>query len=547
MENFYQTRKDNTVYNQDIRRYDSNLDWSKQVENKTKLHPSMLYTGWGYSDHQQPIEKNYVSFAAKNVNMNKLEHPVDIKEADFERWVPISTEYDYTQRLNKPMPLYSNFGEEEKTHSISMHNSFVLDEQSMRGEYQLSEAKNNLEKINQISAIKLSNFSLENRLISSESAIKVSSEVKIYTTPVKMRWIDREEWKAYLVIKIQLKTDTNLHYSYWTIQLTDETNPLFLYTWDIGETEFHAIRQDQRVRVEFHKLAEYLGDLFELCSNGCNDSSASSYHACILSTDKSNIGVMTIEESTRFKDISLICLKFISSSGEEKLKFLSKQIMDFKSLNASQSEDISSKSLKIEELSQNYQKLKQDSMNSINEVDSLRLMISQLHQTIQEISNKNELNFKEAKEYKSELEVTSKRRNELEEIKLKIEAENRDMKNKIEILEHEKSSYKKDLDSLLKEVTNLRETRINNSSDLTEFKLKTEHMSSELRTLKDSNESKQKLIENQNYKIKQLEDELKIVKNNFAKQNSKLKQCATEINKGNEIISKHRKEHKELK
>ena len=507
----------------------------------------MLYTEWGYSGYQQPIEKNYASFAAKNVNMNKLEHPVDIKEADFERWVPISTEYDYTQRLNKPMPVYSNFGEEEKTHSISMHNSFVLDEQSMRGEYQLSEAKNNLEKINQISAIKPSNFSLENRLISSESAIKVSSEVKIYTTPVKMRWIDREEWKAYLVIKIQLKTDTNLHYSYWTIQLTDETNPLFLYTWDIGETEFHAIRQDQRVRVEFHKLADYLGDLFELCSNGCNDSSASSYHACILSTDKSNIGVMTIEESTRFKDISLICLKFISSSGEEKLKFLSKQIMDFKSLNASQSEDISSKSLKIEELSQSYQKLKQDSMNSINEVDSLRLMISQLHQTIQEISNKNELNFKEAKEYKSELEVTSKRRNELEEIKLKIEAENRDMKNKIEILEHEKSSYKKDLDSLLKEVTNLRETRINNSSDLTEFKLKTEHMSSELRTLKDSNESKQKLIENQNYKIKQLEDELKIVKNNFAKQNSKLKQCATEINKGNEIISKHRKEYKELK
>ena len=530
-----------------VRRYDSNGDWSKQVEAKTKLHPSMLYTEWGYSGYQQPIEKNYVSFAAKNVNMNKLEHPVDIKEADFERWVPISTEYDYTQRLNKPMPQYSNFGEEEKTHSISMHNSFMLDEQSMRGEYQLSEAKNNLEKINQISAIKPSNFSLENRLISSESAIKVSSEVKIYTTPVKMRWIDREEWKAYLVIKIQLKTDTNLHYSYWTIQLTDETNPLFLYTWDIGETEFHAIRQDQRVRVEFHKLAEYLGDLFELCSNGCNDSFASSYHACILSTDKSNIGVMTIEESTRFKDISLICLKFISSSGEEKLKFLSKQIMDFKSLNASQSEDISSKSLKIEELSQNYQKLKQDSMNSINEVDSLRLMISQLHQTIQEISNKNELNFKEAKEYKSELEVTSKRRNELEEIKLKIEAENRDMKNKIEILEHEKSSYKKDLDSLLKEVTNLRETRINNSSDLTEFKLKTEHMSSELRTLKDSNESKQKLIENQNYKIKQLEDELKIVKNNFAKQNSKLKQCATEINKGNEIISKHRKEYKELK
>ena len=549
MEKYYQTRKDNSVYNQEIKRYDSNGMASKQMDPKTKFNPSMLYQGWGYSTYQQPTENNYKTFGAQNMNINRSDQPSDMKDVEFERWLPLTTEYDFTQRWNKSPSMYSNinFGEEEKTHNISVHNSFLLDENSIKGEYQLSEAKNWFPKTNQLSNLKPSKFSLDNNLISLENPIKSTGCVMTYTTQVKMKSLERDEWKANLVIKIQQRTDPNLHYSYWTIQLTDETNPLFLYTWDIGETEFHAIRQDQKVRVEFHKLAEYLGELFELCARSSSGSSSSSFHTCILSTDRSNIGILTIEESTRFKDISLINLKFLSSWGEDKLKFLSKQIIDLKNLVASQRDEINSKSTKIDELSQNYQQLEKVSTKSNNEGESMRMVITQLQQTVEELSMRNDSNYKEAQDFKSELEITTKRKNDLEENKIRIEGENREIHKKIEHLERDNAAYKKENDTLISEIKELRETRFCNSKDLTEFKFKNEHLSSELKTLTESNEAKQRLIENQNSKIKQLEDELKIVKNNFAKQNSKLKQCAAEINKGNEIIYKHRKEIKELK
>lgn len=128
--------------------------------------------------------------------------------------------------------MYSNinFADEEKTHNVSMHNSFLLDENSMKGEYQLSEAKNGFSKINQLHTIKPSKFALDNNLMSLETPMKNTGKVMTYSTQVKMKSLDRDEWKASLLIKIQQRTDPNLHYSYWTIQLTDETNPLFLYT-----------------------------------------------------------------------------------------------------------------------------------------------------------------------------------------------------------------------------------------------------------------------------------------------------------------------------
>ena len=98
MENFYQTRKDNSVYNHEMKRYDSNENGSKRIDPKTKFNPSMLYTGWGYSTYQQPTENNYKTFGAQNTNMNKMEQPSEIKEAEFDRGVPINTEYDFTQR-----------------------------------------------------------------------------------------------------------------------------------------------------------------------------------------------------------------------------------------------------------------------------------------------------------------------------------------------------------------------------------------------------------------------------------------------------------------
>lgn len=85
MENYYQTRKDNSVYNQEVKRYDSNSIGSKQMEPKSKFNPSMLYQGWGYSTYQQPTENNYKTFGAQNMNMNRCDQPSEMNNVEFER------------------------------------------------------------------------------------------------------------------------------------------------------------------------------------------------------------------------------------------------------------------------------------------------------------------------------------------------------------------------------------------------------------------------------------------------------------------------------
>ena len=148
--------------------------------------------------------------------------------------------------------------------------------------------------------------------------------------------------------------------------MTEESNPLFLYTCDIGETEFHTIRQDQKVRVEFHKLAGYLGELLNLCVDSFNGYNSNSYHTCILSTDRSNVGKFIIEESTQFKDITLISLNFIAAEEQAKLQFLSKQVKDFKNLTAKLTEERDKKTNELENLSKQHQQMGKSYIYIIN-------------------------------------------------------------------------------------------------------------------------------------------------------------------------------------
>lgn len=125
----------------------------------------------------------------------------------------------------------------------------------------------------------------------------------------------------------------------------------------------------------------------------------------------------------------------------------------------SQRDEINSKSSKIDELSQNYQQLEKVSTKSNNEGESMRMVITQLQQTVEELSMRNDSNYKEAQDFKSELEITTKRKNDLEENKIRIEGENREIHKKIEHLERDNSAYKKENDTLISEIKELRETR----------------------------------------------------------------------------------------
>ena len=55
------------------------------------------------------------------------------------------------------------------------------------------------------------------------------------------------------------------------ILLTDEEDPYFLYSLEIGEDSFHSIRNDQNLLVDFQQFPEKLIELLQECINCRND------------------------------------------------------------------------------------------------------------------------------------------------------------------------------------------------------------------------------------------------------------------------------------
>ena len=67
-----------------------------------------------------------------------------------------------------------------------------------------------------------------------------------------MRTQQREDFSQYLGIKIALHaTSSNASQQTLTIDLTDEQDPLFLYQMSCSEQDFHILKQEQELLVDF--------------------------------------------------------------------------------------------------------------------------------------------------------------------------------------------------------------------------------------------------------------------------------------------------------
>lgn len=67
-------------------------------------------------------------------------------------------------------------------------------------------------------------------------------------------------------------------------QITDENDSYFLYTLEIGETDFHNLKRDQRLIVDFHGFPKKFIDLIQLCQRSTRSTPLSSSSLATLST-----------------------------------------------------------------------------------------------------------------------------------------------------------------------------------------------------------------------------------------------------------------------
>lgn len=111
--------------------------------------------------------------------------------------------------------------------------------------------------------------------------------------------------------------------------MTDENDPYFLYVLDVGEQDFHHLKRDQSLLVEFLVFPSKLIELIELClntnanstsntntgnadsiSNASNSQSLLEYNSSIFTANLDMAGgALTIVESNKFKQLTHISLQ----------------------------------------------------------------------------------------------------------------------------------------------------------------------------------------------------------------------------------------------
>ncbi|CEM00829.1 unnamed protein product [Vitrella brassicaformis CCMP3155] len=95
----------------------------------------------------------------------------------------------------------------------------------------------------------------------SSSSILYSKKV-----PVRIKAPDREDHCASLDVKVALQAESSQQMLY--VELTNEADPYFLYTLQVSESDFHVLKTDQRLLVDFQTFPSKFIELLEECLKG---------------------------------------------------------------------------------------------------------------------------------------------------------------------------------------------------------------------------------------------------------------------------------------
>lgn len=89
--------------------------------------------------------------------------------------------------------------------------------------------------------------------------------------PMVLKHPDREDRHATLTVEMSYGVTQPRNQRVLHVQLTDEANAYLLYTLDISEDEFHALKTEQSLLVDFHTFPSKLVELLRQCQAAAND------------------------------------------------------------------------------------------------------------------------------------------------------------------------------------------------------------------------------------------------------------------------------------
>jgi len=400
-----------------------------------------------------------------------------------------------------------------------------------------------------------------NLLNTSHRHLPTDSEVIFYeSVPIVVRSSAVESNTRNLTLKIEKLVQLPQNQQILSITLTYESDPFFLYRLSVSENDFHQLKSDQTLLVDFAVFPKSLVMLLRQCLQCKNQEHPKFVAVLVYSSSNQNgrgYAILSVQETNQFRHLQHISLKLCAANNDQLREYLGKSLMAYKA-------ESSTLQGTLNETKQALQRAKADKKQAEQYVNQIKTKYEQCLCDLktshsQQISSLKQNHLEQSEEMRKELvnarnDVENELKLQIKKIELKynklkdefdelnsikMTLENR-LKNTSDQLAETKSQFeanKQELSELRTECKRLDQLKFEQEKEINEQRVNLSALQQQVKDKGEINQNNTSLLESERERKREMEEQLKLYRVNLEKSEKKVKECVKEINKGNNIIS----------
>lgn len=221
-----------------------------------------------------------------------------------------------------------------------------------------------------------------------------------------------------------------MSYKCVVFQITDEDDLYFLYTLEVGEHDFHNLKRDQKLVIDFAGFSKKFIDLVKLCTNRSDrmaEGSFESFSSSYLAKLDMTTGIFSVVQINEFNHVNHLSLQFRPGNDASIKFYLASSLQLALSQGASLRSDVSM-------LETDVDRLGRENSLMMEELRSLREVCDRESQSAAN-EHAQQLNAVQLKHLEDSESLRRSHEREVGALREQLEGELRDAAGKIAALE----------------------------------------------------------------------------------------------------------------
>jgi len=382
----------------------------------------------------------------------------------------------------------------------------------------------------------------------------------------------REEYVANVTVRLQ--PDNMAHPRSLLLELTDESDLFFYHSLLLGEGDFHNLKSEQRLLVDFQAFPSQLVELLRRCmdtaaspSGAARSSTSSLSMLACLDCSSGGESTFSIVESNQLRELTYIALKLQKGSDETVKKHLAAKLRLYRTESADLStrliaseEAVGQLRKQVEELTARARVVHEERTHLEQSLDTshqrelaelrqehARVTI-EFQQTANQERSRIEADAQQAlAKMTARAEKAERSNDELQQQQITLTTSGKSFRERLEASDAELQEARQENKTVREQLKQLELLKFQHERDIGEKGVR-------LSALQEQLANKEQLLTNQLSQLEQsaaqrksVEDALAVSSQQVGSLEVKFGLSAQEISKGNEIIQKLRGEIKQLK